>query len=186
VSLARLARKSLLKLQLNRLKFGAVGNNVCVGWGNKFEAPENIHLGNNILIGWKSWFAGHGGIYIGNNVVFSHNVTLWTSNHNYDSPDLESIPFDSKLLLRPITIEDNVWIGFGAMLAPGVRIGEGAVIGMGSIVTKDVPSYAVVGGNPAKVIKFRDKQRYEMLQAQEKVYKYESLLVLKPTKDPNA
>ena len=68
-----------------------------------------------------------------------------------------------------VTIEDNVWIGGKSIILPGVTIHEGAVIGMGAVVTKDVPKCAVVGGNPAKVLKYRDINQYEQLKKENKI-----------------
>lgn len=102
-------------------------------------------------------------IDIGNFVSIAPNVTfLLGVNHQLSTAT--TFPFYSKLIKRssidaiskgPIVVEDEVWIGTGAMIFSGVRIGKGAVIAAGSIVTKDVPPYAIVGGNPAKLIRYR-------------------------------
>lgn len=93
-----------------------------------------------------------------------------TSNHHYDSDDLKAIPYDGRNLLAKVTIEENVWIGANVSIVPGVTIGEGAVIAMGTVVTKDVPKYAVVGGNPAKVIKYRNIKKYNKLKTDGNIY----------------
>lgn len=105
----------------------------------------------------------HEKLFIGNFVSIAPNVTfLLGVNHQVNTPT--TFPFYSKLINRspidaiskgPITIEDEVWIGTGALIFSGVTIGKGAIIGAGSIVTKHVPPYAIVGGNPAKLIRFR-------------------------------
>ena len=71
-----------------------------------------------------------------------------------------------------VTIEDNVWIGAHAKICPGVTIHEGAVVGMGAVVTKDVPKCAVVGGNPAVVLKYRDKNTYKKLVKGKKFHNF--------------
>jgi acetyltransferase-like isoleucine patch superfamily enzyme len=76
-------------------------------------------------------------------------VKLITGSH-----EISSGHFD--LITRPITVEDNVWIATGAMILPGVTIGEGAVVAAGAVVTKDVEPWTVVGGNPARFIKKRE------------------------------
>ncbi len=74
------------------------------------------------------------------------------------------------MILKPVTIADNVWIGCRATIVPGVTINEGAVIASGAVVTKDVPKGAVVGGNPAKVLKYRNMEYYEKLKEQKSFY----------------
>ncbi len=130
-----------------------------------FDA-DKIEIGDNVRIGKNATLNAYGGIKIGNNVSFAQDCIIWSSNHNYYSPD--ALPFDKGSVMRPVTIGDNVWIGARVTIAPGVNIGEGAVIAMGAVVTKDVPVGAVVGGNPAKVLKFRDLERYKELKANNK------------------
>lgn len=100
---------------------------------------------------------------IGNYVSIAPNVTFMLGV-NHQMQTATTFPFYSKLVKRspidalsngPITIEDEVWIGTNALIFSGVRVGKGAIIAAGSIVTKDVPPYAIVGGNPAKVIRYR-------------------------------
>lgn len=81
-----------------------------------------------------------------------------------------SIPYDKEFIYKSVTIGENVWIGSRVIIIPGVHIGEGAVIGAGSVVTRDVPPCAIVWGNPAKVIKYRNKEQYDNLKKEGKVY----------------
>ena len=80
------------------------------------------------------------------------------------------LPFDEKVIVKPVVIKENVWIGSHCLILPGVEIGEGAVVGAGSVVTKNVPALAVVGGAPAKVIKWRNEERYNILKDKNKIY----------------
>ena len=73
-------------------------------------------------------------------------------------------------MLKPVNIGNNVWIGSRVTIIPGVSIGEGAVIGAGAVVAHDIPPLAVVGGNPAKVIKYRNREVYEKLKTNGKIY----------------
>ena len=92
---------------------------------------------------------------------------ILSTNHNYEG---SKIPYDEAYIKKSVIIEDYVWFGIGVKILPGVTVGEGAIVGMGSVVTRDVPPCAIVGGNPAKVIKYRDKQKYERLKKEGKVY----------------
>ena len=153
----------------NRSKFKKIGENVQIEKGT-FFMYKNIEIGNHVYIGPEAYIFAQGGLSIGSGTIIGPRVTIMTSNHNYDSPDLLSIPYDGKNLMKKVTIGENVWIGANVSIVPGVTIGEGAVIAMGAVVTKDVPPLAVVGGNPAKVIKYRDKERYERLKGEGKIY----------------
>lgn len=117
---------------------------------------------NNFSIGKysclkDSFIDSSGGVVIGNYVHIANNLTIFSSDHLYD---FDKIPFSDQNKYSKVIIEDFVWIGEGVKILPGVRIGEGAIIGIGSVVTKDVDSMAIVAGNPAKLIKYRDKQNF--------------------------
>lgn len=108
-------------------------------------------------------------LYIGNYVcIGAESIILMGGNNTHRNDWFSNYPFmehivDSYQPKGDTIIEDGVWIGMRCVIMPGVHIGEGAVIGMGSIVTKDVPAYAVVAGNPAKVIKYRFDNAAEIL-----------------------
>lgn len=106
---------------------------------------KNISIGAGSIIGTDAILDGRLGIWIGNSVNLSSEVTLWTLQHDPQSPD-----FSTKG--GQIVIKDRAWISYRATILPGVTIGEGAVIAAGSVVTKDVEPYTIVGGIPAKQI----------------------------------
>jgi acetyltransferase-like isoleucine patch superfamily enzyme len=106
-----------------------------------------IALGKNVFINHLCSFLDLGGITIEDNVLIGPRVNLITENHPLDPADRQA------LLLKPILIKRNAWIGAGATILPGVTIGENAVVAAGAVVSKDVPANTVVGGVPAKVIK---------------------------------
>ena len=108
---------------------------------------KNITVGKNVFINADCKFQDQGGIYIGDDVFIGHSVILATLVHDLD-------PDKRYLLPAPIYIENKVWIGSGAIITRGVTVGEGAVVAAGAVVTKDVPRFTVVGGVPAKIIKY--------------------------------
>lgn len=101
-------------------------------------------------------------VHIGRYFHSGAGITIITDNHNYD--EAEAIPYDKVRIGKPVTIKDFVWLGHGVTIIPGVTIGEGAIVGTGAVVTKDVPDYAIVGGNPAKIIKYRNIERFKKLK----------------------
>ena len=117
--------------------------------------PFSLQLGNHSDVGYKAQI--HGKTYIGNNVMMGPEVAIWTKNHVFERTDVPIID-QGATEERPVTICDDVWIGSRCIILPGVKIGHGAIIGAGSVVTKDVPEYSIVAGNPAKIVKYR-KQR---------------------------
>ena len=115
---------------------------------------RNIHFGKNVFVNSACTFMDRGGIYIDDEVFIGPKVNLITINHDIN-------PFNrNTTICKPIHIEKRVWIGVAATILPGVRIGENSIIGANAVVTKDVLSNTIVGGNPAKVIKTIDVEKY--------------------------
>ena len=113
--------------------------------------PNLVRLGDYSHVNRGCVLDARGGISVGNSVSISHEVCLMTGSHDMDSPDFLGI-------FKPIVIDDYAWIGVRAVVLQGVRIGKGAVVCAGAVVTKDVNDYEVVGGVPAKVIRKRNNQ----------------------------
>ena len=111
------------------------------------DCGKNIHLEKNVFINSGCHFQDQGGIYIGEGTFIGHNVILATLNHDMN-PNTRA-----DMIPKPIHIGKRVWIGSGAIILPGVNIGDNSIIAAGSVVTKDVPENVVYGGNPAKFIK---------------------------------
>ena len=139
--------------------FAEKGNYVYLGHSADLIA-SHIHCGHHVHIGpHASFMASIAHIYIGNYVTFGPSVTIRGGDHriNLIGKHIYEIGEDEKLPEndRDVIIEDGVWCGCNVTILKGCCIGKGAVVAAGSVVTKDVPPYAIVGGNPAKVIKFR-------------------------------
>lgn len=153
-----------------KIVFGSLGENTRISANCVFGNPQNIHIGKNVQIGEQTCIYAQGGCTIKDGAIIADRVDIRTANHHYDGPDLKALPFDEVVYRQPVVIEENCWIASRVILLPGVTIGEGAVVAAGAVVTKDVPPMAVVGGNPAKVIKYRDPLVYEKLKVEGRQY----------------
>lgn len=105
---------------------------------------------------------GKGRVYFGNNFHSGENCLIITSIHNYDNGN--AIPYDNTVIEKDVYIGDNVWLGDRVIILGGVTIGEGAIVQAGSVVVKNVPDLAIVGGSPASIFKYRDKKHYYSLK----------------------
>lgn len=129
--------------------FGAkVGKNANIYASVKIWAPWNLEIGEYSSLGPQVDCYNQGKIIIGNHSIISQKTYLCASSHDYSRSNFP-------LILKPIRIESQVWIAAGAFIAPGVSIGEGAVVGARAAVFKDVKKWTVVGGNPAIYLKDR-------------------------------
>jgi acetyltransferase-like isoleucine patch superfamily enzyme len=116
------------------------------------EIPHSmIKIGRDSLVGEYTVIRGQGGVSIGDRVYTSPFTQIIAVNHVFDDPDKPFI--DQGITAQGITIEDDVWLGSGAIITDGVCVGKGAVVAAGAVVTKDVPPHTVVGGVPARVLK---------------------------------
>lgn len=113
-----------------------------------------IKIGRDSLIGEYSVIRGQGGVQIGDRVYTSPFTQIIAVNHVFEDPNRPFV--EQGITAQGIAIEDDVWLGAGAIVTDGIRIGKGAVIAAGAVVTKDVPPHTVVGGIPAKPIKMID------------------------------
>ena len=145
--------------------FRSIGKNCIIHPDCKISDPDKVIIGDNVFMQY-SILHSEGGLYIGNNVGIAVGTIIWTVEHSYK--DGIAIPYGPNMIVKPVRINDNVWIAAGCRIMPGVEIGEGAIISMGSVVTKDVPPCAIVVGFPARVIGYRDKKQYEELKREKK------------------
>ena len=116
----------------------------------KFFHIGKFKLGSNSVINFGCYLDNRRGIYIGNNVGVAHNTKVYTLGHDLDDPKFRTKG-------APVYIEDNVFVFSNAIIMPGVTIGEGAIVLAGSVVTKNVAPWTVVGGNPAKIVRVRSQ-----------------------------
>lgn len=134
----------------------------CVALMNRFQmsstisrnvdlrSPYRISIGAHCNINKNVVLDGRGGLIIGNNVDIAQEVNIWTEQHDYNDPTYKAV-------CKKVIIEDYVWIASRATILPGVHIGCGAVVACGAVVTKDVPSLAIVGGVPAVIKGYREE-----------------------------
>lgn len=114
-------------------------------------------VGKRLAVNINSYIDGRGGITIGDNVLIGPNCVIASCEHNYADPHVPI--FQQPVKYAPIVIGNDVWIGANVFIKCGLTVGDGCVVAAGSVVTKDVPPYAVVGGVPAKVLKYRDPKK---------------------------
>ena len=151
----------------------AVGKDSSIHWLARFNNPSGVEIGHNTVIGNDAFLDGRhrrsGGNYIreffrparralriGNNVSIAGDVRIFTMQHDIDDPYFREVDGD-------VVIDDYVAIGTRVTILPGVHIGRGAVVGSGAVVTHDIEPYSMVGGVPAKHIRYRQKDiRYTL------------------------
>lgn len=136
---------SIMEANLSFDKEGAgisIGNNTYIG-GSNIISSNSITIGNDVLISWGCTIVDHN----------SHSIH-WSERANDVKDWYKGLKEWKNVDSRPITIGDKAWLGFNVIVLKGVNIGEGAIIGAGSIVTKDIPPFAIAAGNPARIIKY--------------------------------
>ena len=131
----------------------SVGDNVAIHENVYLHFPENIKFGNNVSIHPMCYIDACGKIDIGNEVSIAHSTTILSTSHVYDNL---TIPIkDQDYKIEKTSIEDGVWIGAKSTVLLGVTLGKNSIVGANSLVNKDIPENAVVGGIPAKTLKMR-------------------------------
>jgi len=141
------------------VRLGAdIAPDVALSYGVAIRCPRNVSIGAGTrLSGWvriEAWDK----VTIGRCCMFNDDVLVLTAQHDVNNPDFAAD-------VRPVVIEDYVWLPQRIVVLPGVRVGEAAVVGTGSVVTRDVPAYAVVAGNPARVIRERARVPFRYVPA---------------------
>jgi acetyltransferase-like isoleucine patch superfamily enzyme len=137
----------------------SVGKGVTIG-KDCFFRPNTVEIGDYTFIGDHCWLSA-GEIKIGRFVMLASEVAIVGGDHRFDVPGVPSVR-TGRGVRKPVTIEDDVWIGRGAIVLHGVHIGEGAIVAAGAVVTKDVPAYSIVASPPARVIRNRFSDEAEV------------------------
>uniref|UniRef100_U9U9D4 Maltose/galactoside acetyltransferase domain-containing protein n=1 Tax=Rhizophagus irregularis (strain DAOM 181602 / DAOM 197198 / MUCL 43194) TaxID=747089 RepID=U9U9D4_RHIID len=137
-----------------RQLFGSVGKDVEIEPPFYCDYGYNIHVGDNFYCNFNCAILDCNKVEIGDRVMFGPNVSLYPATHPIQ-PEERAKGAEFAL---PIKIGNDVWIGGSATICPGITIGDGVTVGAGSVVTKDVPPYVVVAGNPAKIIKHLERK----------------------------
>lgn len=135
--------------------------------GGPCNFTGKIYLGDNCNFNGM-YIAGEGTTIIGNN--FHSGIQCMIINQNHDYDDGNAIPYGTEYHLKTVKIGNNVWLGNRVTIIGDVTIGEGVIAAAGSVIVKDIPPYAIVGGNPAKIIKYRNIQHYEKLKLSKKYH----------------
>ena len=144
--------KISLKLR-NALARGFIkysGKNITIEKGASFG--RRLSIGNNSGVGINALLDGE--VIIGNDVMMGPDVIIYTQNHAFQSTDI-TMNKQGKKKKKKVIIGNDIWIGARVIILPGVEIGDGCIIGAGAVVTKNIPPYSIVGGNPAKILKRR-------------------------------
>lgn len=137
------------RVSLIRQLMGSVGKNVWIEPPLHVAYGSQITLGDNFYANFNLVVVDNGKVIIGNNVMIAPNVTISTTGHPVDP----TVRITGQQFSQTVTLEDNVWIGSGAVINPGVTIGRNSVIGAGSVVTKDIPADVVAAGVPCRVLR---------------------------------
>lgn len=148
------------RMEIIKELFGSIGENGWVEQSFHCDYGCNIHVGDNFYANYDCIMLDICKITIGNNVMLAPRVCIYTAGHPIDADVRKSgLEFGS-----PVTIKDDVWICGNTVINPGVTIGEGTIIGSGSVVTKDIPDHVIAAGNPCRVLRAiteEDKKYWE-------------------------
>lgn len=152
----KIARSMLTRLFTTLARPGRLGaQDARVNGFSRFN--ERTRLGLNFNTNGLIVY-GAGSVTIGNNFHSGSNVKIYTSSHNYNGT---MAPYDRSLIHYEVVIDDQVWLGSDVTIVGNVRIGEGAIVQVGSVVSSDIPKFSIAGGNPARVFKSRDITVYQ-------------------------
>lgn len=150
------------KLKIRKLKKEVAlweGDHIYVLPGFKIGHQNGLILHDYVRIGEESFINARGGVEFMSGTVTGPYLTIFSENHIYENA--RTIPFDNDRCCKRVTIGENCWIGARVFIVPGVCLGEGCIVAGGAVITKSFPPLSVIGGNPAQLIKTRDRLDYE-------------------------
>lgn len=145
---SRVIVSSGFRVFLLRLFGAKVGVDVYIKPGVRVKFPWYLSIGDHCWIGEDVWIDNLAEVSIASHVCVSQGAYLCTGNHDWSMPNM-------RLFSKPIRLETGCWVGARSVICPGVRIAEGAILSVGSIATKDLPSYEIHAGNPAAFVRKR-------------------------------
>lgn len=151
VLLVRVSWNPLMRIKVCLLKmFGAkIGKGLVIKNNVRIKSPWNLTIGDNCWLGECCWIDNLDRVSIGNDVCISQGALLLTGNHDYTN---STMPYRN----APIVVEDGAWVGAKTVVCPGVIVGEGAILTVGSVATKDLEPWMIYQGNPA--VKIRERK----------------------------
>jgi acetyltransferase-like isoleucine patch superfamily enzyme len=157
-AVAKLPAQTLRMLFYTRLMGLRADRGVRIYKGLELRAADRVEIGAGTIVGFDCILDGRCGLRLGANVNLSSEVAIWTLQHDHQAADFAAVGAE-------VVVEDHAWLSFRSTILPGVRVGEGAVVAAGAVVTKDVDPYTVVGGVPARQIGTRPRDlRYDLAQ----------------------
>ena len=157
--------KQYIYTKIVKLQCKTYGSDLTVN--GKSRVTKNTIIRNNVNLNGMT-IKENAQVDIGNNFHSGEMCLMITDIHNYDTG--KAIPYDSSYIKKDIIIEDNVWLGDRVIVLGGVTVGEGSIIQAGSVLVKSIPKYAIAGGHPAKVFKYRDIEHYEQLKKEKRFH----------------
>ena len=152
--LPRFAFCNSVKAWFLRCQGARIGSRVMFYPGLWIAPGRNLVLGSDVDLAFDVLIQSKGGVNIGDRTLVGYRTQILSSNHAI--PEISQQIFETPSEEKAISIGDDVWIGGNCIILAGISIGNGAVVAAGSVVTKDVPEFAIVGGTPAKLIRYRD------------------------------
>jgi len=153
-SLPRYKLLNIIKAFFLKINGASIGKRVYFYPGVWITPGRNLEIGDDVDVALEVLITTGGGVTIGDRTLIGYRTQILSTNHVI--PGNKGRIFGSGHDAKPVLISNDVWIGCNAIILPGITIGEGAIVAAGSVVTKDVEAFSIVGGNPAKLIKQRN------------------------------